>query len=653
MAIRIQLRRDTSANWAQNNPILRSGEIGIETDTLKFKIGNGTRPWNSISSYAFKPGEPDGIATLNSLGKLDIDQLPDNFSIAFEIDTKVAAAISQLSTSDISEGAKLFYTDQRAIDANALIVSNAIASAAADATLKANTAKTEAISTSGTYTDTKSSEARSSAITAAGITSQTQVDLLAAEIPNIVAEQVASAIAIESDNRSSAINSAISAEISARNSAINSSINALSTSDIEEGSNKYFTEQRAKDAVASDISSAIAAIPAPIASFVGKSTDDLAEGQTNKYFTNARALSATNNKFTDVLIYVDDSIDGLRTELNSNIGNSLGDYVPEADRNQINGFAGLNSSGKVLDSVIPDTVAKLSGASFTGDVSTTNLTITGDLIVQGTTTTVNSTNLELTDSLIYLGSENTGNSADIGIVGHFTQGSYQHTGLVRDASDNIWKLFSGVSTEPTSSSLDFTTATYDTLKLGTVIADNIYIGSVSTQEISYLDGVTSSIQTQLQEKAPKVDPTFIGTVTIPSGAQISGYLKEDVAQATYLRLDADLATYIDLSGYATVAGVAQNYLSKSDASSDYLTKLDASNTYATISSLSSYITSSSAASTYATQTSLASVEAKADNALVYGYHSNSNSTAQNKISFGTSNTPDILSPTAGDIYIQY
>jgi hypothetical protein len=51
MAIRIQLRRDTAANWVSSNPTLREGELGIETDTLKIKIGNGSA-WNSISNYA-------------------------------------------------------------------------------------------------------------------------------------------------------------------------------------------------------------------------------------------------------------------------------------------------------------------------------------------------------------------------------------------------------------------------------------------------------------------------------------------------------------------------------------------------------------------------------------------------------------------------
>ena len=51
MATRIQLRRDINANWINNNPILAEGEIGIETDTNKLKIGNGISAWNILNYY--------------------------------------------------------------------------------------------------------------------------------------------------------------------------------------------------------------------------------------------------------------------------------------------------------------------------------------------------------------------------------------------------------------------------------------------------------------------------------------------------------------------------------------------------------------------------------------------------------------------------
>ena len=34
-------RRDTAANWTSNNPVLEAGQLGYETDTLKFKLGDG------------------------------------------------------------------------------------------------------------------------------------------------------------------------------------------------------------------------------------------------------------------------------------------------------------------------------------------------------------------------------------------------------------------------------------------------------------------------------------------------------------------------------------------------------------------------------------------------------------------------------------
>lgn len=45
----IKLRRDTAANWTSANPTLASGEQGLETDTGKVKIGNGSTAWASLS----------------------------------------------------------------------------------------------------------------------------------------------------------------------------------------------------------------------------------------------------------------------------------------------------------------------------------------------------------------------------------------------------------------------------------------------------------------------------------------------------------------------------------------------------------------------------------------------------------------------------
>jgi hypothetical protein len=48
MAQRIQFRNDTAANWSAANPVLMQGELGLESDTRFYKIGDGLTPWNAL-----------------------------------------------------------------------------------------------------------------------------------------------------------------------------------------------------------------------------------------------------------------------------------------------------------------------------------------------------------------------------------------------------------------------------------------------------------------------------------------------------------------------------------------------------------------------------------------------------------------------------
>jgi hypothetical protein len=52
MATRMQQRRGTAAQWTAANPILAAGEIGFETDTSKFKMGNGSSTWSALTYFA-------------------------------------------------------------------------------------------------------------------------------------------------------------------------------------------------------------------------------------------------------------------------------------------------------------------------------------------------------------------------------------------------------------------------------------------------------------------------------------------------------------------------------------------------------------------------------------------------------------------------
>lgn len=51
MAVILQLRRGTAAEWTSANPVLAQGEMGVETDTLKVKLGNGTTAWTALPYF--------------------------------------------------------------------------------------------------------------------------------------------------------------------------------------------------------------------------------------------------------------------------------------------------------------------------------------------------------------------------------------------------------------------------------------------------------------------------------------------------------------------------------------------------------------------------------------------------------------------------
>ncbi len=51
----IQFRRDTAANWTSNNPTLALGEVGLETDTNAYKIGDGATAWTSLNYNQLAP----------------------------------------------------------------------------------------------------------------------------------------------------------------------------------------------------------------------------------------------------------------------------------------------------------------------------------------------------------------------------------------------------------------------------------------------------------------------------------------------------------------------------------------------------------------------------------------------------------------------
>jgi hypothetical protein len=131
VATRIQLRRDTEANWTSANPTLSSGELAYSTDVNKIKIGNGSSSWSSLSYITDTTDKiTEGISNLFYTDERVDDRVSQlltagsNISLSYndEAGTLTISAteddLSNNTTNDLAEGTNnLYFTVERAQDA--------------------------------------------------------------------------------------------------------------------------------------------------------------------------------------------------------------------------------------------------------------------------------------------------------------------------------------------------------------------------------------------------------------------------------------------------------------------------------------------------------------------------------------------------------
>jgi hypothetical protein len=187
-----------------------------------------------------------------------------------------------------------------------------------------------------------------------------------------------------------------------------------------------------------------------------------------------------------------------------------------------------------------------------------DVTITGNLFVNGNTTTFTSNNITLKDSMIYLADENPADTVDIGFVASFNNViRYQHTGFVRDATDGVWKLFANVVPEPTTT-IDFTNATYSNLQVGNLTLSGITPSTSTTTGALVVTGgvgiggnlyVAGNIR--ITEPAQSTSTTT-GALVVTGGVGIGSNLY--VARNTRIT-DASLATSTTTGALVVTGGV--------------------------------------------------------------------------------------------------
>ena len=181
--------------------------------------------------------------------------------------------------------------------------------------------------------------------------------------------------------------------------------------------------------------------------------------------------------------------------------------------NELNTLASIGS-----DSVATQlaTKAPLASPALTGTATGVNLTLSGNLIVNGTTTTVATTNTTVSDNMLELNTGSSSNANDCGIV--IERGSTGDNAIIAWDESND-RFIVGTTTATGASTGDLTIAA------GKLEVSGIVIGSaditeaeleildgatVSTTELNRVVGVTSAIQTQLDSKLATAGGTMTG-----------------------------------------------------------------------------------------------------------------------------------------------
>jgi hypothetical protein len=115
---------------------------------------------------------------------------------------------------------------------------------------------------------------------------------------------------------------------------------------------------------------------------------------------------------------------------------------------------GSNSISVASDSISVPTGSTLTvnstGVHVNNALSISDLVLSGNLTVSGTLTTIDTNNLVIEDPMIKVANGNGADTVDVGFYGMFTNGGTRYTGLIRDASDGVYKLFTGLESEPTT-----------------------------------------------------------------------------------------------------------------------------------------------------------------------------------------------------------
>jgi hypothetical protein len=468
MATRMQQRRGTAAQWTAANPTLAAGEIGFETDTNKFKMGNGSSAWTSLAYF------------------VDASIVFDSSEVQSLVDAGVASLVG-----NAPNALNTIWELANAINGDA----------------------------NYSYTVTTNLNNLSNTVTAQGnsITSLEAAD-------------------ISLSNSISGLTSSLSSHASET-----SNVHGISnTYNLVYTNNAALTNERTPvDGSVTEAKIASSAVTS------GKIAADAIDG--SKIADNAISSehianeAVSNAEISNTAAIAQSKISGLTTDLSTITTNITykQDKITDVSDTEIGYLANVTSD---IQSQI-DGKASLSGATFTGAVSGTSLTLSGDLTVNGTTTTINSTELSVDDKNVVLGDVATPSDATADGGGITLKGATDKTFNWVDATDS-W-----------TSSENINLASGKDLKVnGTAVISSTAGGFIFTDGTQTKEGVPS--------RTPIISKTASYTLTAESERDSLIEVNSGSATTITIPLNSAVAypvgTTLDIlqtgAGQVTIAG---------------------------------------------------------------------------------------------------
>ena len=499
--VRIQLRRGTEQQWYDANPTLAPGEIGIETDTNTFKFGDGTTAWRDLS-YALSDtvddyiplslkGTANGVAELDGQGYVPAAQLPPLAKITVNAVADQAARLAlTVEPGDIAIQADtgttyVLESSPASTNANWKEISATAAISAAVSAHESDTTNVHGIP------NTADLATKAYADDAVGDHND-----LTAGVHGIA--DTADLVTLEGTQ--TLLNKTLTSPVINTPTGITKSDIGLANVDNTSDANKPISTavQTALDSLSTQLDAAVAGITikdsvrVAAESNITLSGTQTIDGISLSVGDRVLVTGQTDAKQNGVYVVASGSW-SRATDFDESSEVKEGNFVfvQEGTENGSHGYVLISEGSGAGESIIFGTDS-LNFTQFTGAnlvLAGTGLTKTGDNTLNVDTSMI--------ATVSYVGTAIDGLDPDFAAKANLDGGA----------------TFTGTIVLPTTTS----------------------IGDVSSQEISYLDGVTSSIQTQITNltnttasdisdlqtlKAPLESPTFTGTVVLPATTSI-------------------------------------------------------------------------------------------------------------------------------------